>query len=1187
MSTLHARYCICYARHIEGLEYHIDDELAPTFIDIIERNQQRMVDRGKQRRIEALKQSLERLKETLAKRHRKNISRSWSHTEYEETTERSSKDLNAIINRQETRGSEDPLYLQQYIIDWEENTDSKTLTAEQKAFLKAENEIYLEQLTKDFVHDCKEMIATFALDKFRMSKILNYIEEEVVQQAKICNDLTAYCCTGVYDLESVKTRLDFCLAHECPLIVHGDTGSGMSTLVALINSNLRSWYGSDIVSVVRFVGSTPASMNVPDILTVLGKQLSEVFEISVPKSAIEHQDLNGYFTRILRDAALRLGDSGLLFIVLDGLDKLKPDEDNSHCLSWLPKVYPQKVQLILSASSHSPVIMQNLRNSFKVNRSYVEVQPLRKREAEQMIQLVLERKNRTLSNEQMTIILQHISGCPKPLFVSLLMQHAVGWKSSLDMRQYKAPENVEMALIEVFVRLESKLGTAFVRNAITMLTISDGGLSELEWEDALACDDEVLDEAFQYKDPPTTVIRCPQLFMARLRYHLGQFLVLRDDHGLPVFYWCNRAVESAIYKCYLQTGVDKYSEIYYHCHRVLADLFHAEGSIVRTLYLRKRKMTIENANRQTASRRLTPGNRRKLQKLPTFIYRSASEGTTLQEYKEKIVCNLGWLLTKLRGRPYGELLKDFEIIRQKDDDVLAIYGIFQTEADAIKEHPEVLQLEILSRFSKIQKSNSVCIDRLVASSRYLLTSTTLTLLYPYYPCVPTIDLSLRLSKPGPTHLLGVYDRQLAVIWGPECGLEIWQLIPVHRIVYHLSDAPNLSDVILSPDCSLVFCVDSVTLYKWTVPSGTLIGQCELVQLPTTGNDVPQSGLGLLSPLVADRANTSVVVRANVREALLDSCGLIIVDSRDMSVMGSILEMSYGSEVTNAEFYEGNLFVTQTHVAASGKPVSRVLLFSRLPSRAVTAVINLPPRLRDVPGCFQGLADKNRLYLGCLSDSVEWERVECEIGLGTVSRKMIGLKITDVGLVIVLFACVAEEGYSVLAVLDDQGKHRAHCVSKAGLASCLELTNDHANVFVGYRSVGVVEVYNLPDARLAHSFRAHSGDVNCIQEVDTWQIYTTGTDATFRLFDLTVTSLAMDFTKKSPRRFDEDSVLTDEDVFVRRSVGVRTIDMSRSEHSLYRIVICYESQNPVIAEVHSNFACHQLQMPHDIGNRLTD
>src|SRR6218665_3425219 len=369
MNTLQARYCICYARHIDGLEFHIDDELAPTFIDIIERNQQRVVDRAKQRRIEALKQNLERVKETLVKKQRRrgNMARSWSHAEYDDS-ERSSKDLNTIIARQEAKGFEDPLYLQQYVIDWEENTDSKTLTAEQKAFLKAENEIYLEQLTKDFVHDCKEMIATFALDKFRTSKIVNYIEEEVVQQAKICNDLTAYCCPGVYDLEGVKTRLDFCIDHGCPLIVHGDTGSGMSTLVALINSNLRNWYGTGIVNVVRFVGATPASMNVPDILTMLGRQLSEVFETPTPKHAIEHVDLNAYFIRILRNAASHLGESGMLFILLDGLDNLKPDEDNSHCLSWLPKTYPSRVQLVLSTSAQSHVIMRNLRNAFKVSR---------------------------------------------------------------------------------------------------------------------------------------------------------------------------------------------------------------------------------------------------------------------------------------------------------------------------------------------------------------------------------------------------------------------------------------------------------------------------------------------------------------------------------------------------------------------------------------------------------------------------------------------------------------------------------------------------------------------------------------------------------------------------------------------------------------------------------------------------
>jgi len=71
-------------------------------------------------------------------------------------------------------------------------------------------------------------------------------------------------------------------------------------------------------------------------------------------------------------------------------------------------------------------------------------------------------------------------------------------------------------------------------------------------EDALSCDDEVLEEVFQHVDPPSNaVIRVPQLFMAKLRYQLGWFLQLVYAYGIPVFYWAHRQFADAVRKRYL------------------------------------------------------------------------------------------------------------------------------------------------------------------------------------------------------------------------------------------------------------------------------------------------------------------------------------------------------------------------------------------------------------------------------------------------------------------------------------------------------------------------------------------------------------------------------------------------------------------------------------------------------------
>jgi len=48
-------YCMCYVRHIDGIQYHLADDLAPRYIDIIELNNVRVIDRAKNRRLTELK----------------------------------------------------------------------------------------------------------------------------------------------------------------------------------------------------------------------------------------------------------------------------------------------------------------------------------------------------------------------------------------------------------------------------------------------------------------------------------------------------------------------------------------------------------------------------------------------------------------------------------------------------------------------------------------------------------------------------------------------------------------------------------------------------------------------------------------------------------------------------------------------------------------------------------------------------------------------------------------------------------------------------------------------------------------------------------------------------------------------------------------------------------------------------
>ena len=74
----------------------------------------------------------------------------------------------------------------------------------------------------------------------------------------------------------------------------------------------------------------------------------------------------------------------------------------------------------------------------------------------------------------------------------------------------------------------------------------------MDLEDALSCDDDVLGEVFEHVEPPlSTIIRVPELYIAKLRHQLGWFLHLVYEYGVPLFYWAHRQFADAVKKRYL------------------------------------------------------------------------------------------------------------------------------------------------------------------------------------------------------------------------------------------------------------------------------------------------------------------------------------------------------------------------------------------------------------------------------------------------------------------------------------------------------------------------------------------------------------------------------------------------------------------------------------------------------------
>lgn len=94
------------------------------------------------------------------------------------------------------------------------------------------------------------------------------------------------------------------------------------------------------------------------------------------------------------------------------------------------------------------------------------------------------------------------------------------------------------AINALFSRIEKQHGQVLVRHALGYVTAAKSGLTETELEDVLSCDDDVLDDVYQFWTPP--IRRIPPLLWVRVRADLAGYLVDRGADGARVITWYHR-----------------------------------------------------------------------------------------------------------------------------------------------------------------------------------------------------------------------------------------------------------------------------------------------------------------------------------------------------------------------------------------------------------------------------------------------------------------------------------------------------------------------------------------------------------------------------------------------------------------------------------------------------------------------
>ncbi|CAF4702324.1 unnamed protein product, partial [Rotaria socialis] len=328
-----------------------------------------------------------------------------------------------------------------------------------------------------------------------------------------------------------------------PCILHGDSGTGKSSIMAQIPVEVPNWLRTEnntsISVVIRFLGTTSFTSDIRRPLVSIIQQICTIYGFQKPiiHESNTLQDIKADLEKILE----QIPTKEKLILLFDSIDQLRVEDYD--CSMWLPVNYPNNVKCIVSTIPNPDMDKRNILEGLKSlcsNATIIEVTKLDENLAQQVIEKWLQRDNRSLTQIQRKWLLSKLEPTwnePTPLYLSLLYDISLGWHSFDDDRltNLRRIGYTRDAIDQLYDQLSKKHGEVIFRRAITYVQLS-GGLSETELLDMLSADDKVLKSVFVHYLPPPEIFRLPNILWIRIRNDMHKYLVEMEVDGTVILY---------------------------------------------------------------------------------------------------------------------------------------------------------------------------------------------------------------------------------------------------------------------------------------------------------------------------------------------------------------------------------------------------------------------------------------------------------------------------------------------------------------------------------------------------------------------------------------------------------------------------------------------------------------------------
>jgi hypothetical protein len=250
-----------------------------------------------------------------------------------------------------------------------------------------------------------------------------------------------------------------------PVILHGESGSGKTSLMAKVAELSKTWFPG-CSTIVRFLGTSVDSASLRDVMGGLIKQICKICNRTLPSSI----DLGGdflYLTQFFEALLNNYKSPQTLVIILDSVDQLT-HHDRAYLMNWVPLRLPTNVHLVVSTLPKTNGCLQNIRNRLIFEQQYIEVPVLPIDTSDIVITKICQTVGRRVTKSQRRHLLEMFSKCGKPLYVKLLTDMATLWRSTRDVSEFKVEPHLQAAVNLFFDELERKNGKVVVEKTFGM-----------------------------------------------------------------------------------------------------------------------------------------------------------------------------------------------------------------------------------------------------------------------------------------------------------------------------------------------------------------------------------------------------------------------------------------------------------------------------------------------------------------------------------------------------------------------------------------------------------------------------------------------------------------------------------------------------------------------------------------------